>query len=42
MDLGRNRLLTLVGDGAGLTVDDLRKAAEQAEIVPADLDRLGR
>ncbi|MBO3737582.1 hypothetical protein [Actinoplanes flavus] len=42
VDLGGNRLLTLVGSGAGLTTGDLRRIAEQVEIDPAGLDWLGR
>ncbi|GIE88956.1 hypothetical protein [Actinoplanes regularis] len=34
VDLGQGRLMTLVGEGAGLTVDDLVKVAEQAEVNP--------
>ncbi|GGN64675.1 hypothetical protein GCM10010112_25170 [Actinoplanes lobatus] len=42
VDLGGNRLLTLVGNGAGLTVDDLRRIAEQTLVEPAGLEWLGR
>ena len=42
VDLGAGRVMTLVGQGDGLTLADLTKVAEQAEITPAGLDWLGR
>ncbi|MEU4428459.1 hypothetical protein AB0F81_48240, partial [Actinoplanes sp. NPDC024001] len=42
VDLGGGRLMTLAGHGAGLTLDDLRRVAEQVEITPSGLGWLGR
>ncbi|MBG0565438.1 hypothetical protein [Actinoplanes aureus] len=41
VDLGEGRLMTLIGSGAGLTLDDLKKVAEKTEITPAGLAWLG-
>jgi hypothetical protein len=41
VDLGGGRYMTLIGSGGGLTLTDLTKVAERAEITPAGLDWLG-
>jgi hypothetical protein len=41
VDLGPGRLMTLVGQGGGLTLDDLAKVAEHTEISTAGQDWLG-
>ncbi|GAA4608457.1 hypothetical protein BJY16_006852 [Actinoplanes octamycinicus] len=41
VDLGHGRLMTLVGEGAGITREDLVKIAEQAEISPDAPDWIG-
>lgn len=41
VDLGQGRLMTLVGQGAGIGLTDLVKIAEQVSITPAGLDWLG-
>jgi hypothetical protein len=41
VDLGGGRMLTLIGDGGGITVDDLTRIAEQVDITPTGLDWLG-
>ena len=40
VDLGQGRLMTLVGDGA-ISLNELAKVAEQAQITPTGLDWLG-
>jgi hypothetical protein len=41
VDLGKGRLMTLIGEGGGISLNDLTKIAEQVEITPARLDWLG-
>jgi hypothetical protein len=41
VDLGHGRLMTLIGEGGGITLDDLTKIAEQAEISPSAPDWIG-
>jgi hypothetical protein len=41
VDLGNGRLMTVVGQGDGLTLKDLTRTAEQAQVVPAGAAWLG-
>ncbi|BCJ39461.1 hypothetical protein GCM10010168_62910 [Actinoplanes ianthinogenes] len=41
VDLGGGRQMTLIGEGAGITLDDLTKIAEQAEISKSAPDWIG-
>jgi hypothetical protein len=41
VDLGGGRLMTLIGEGGGISLNDLTKIAEQVEITPTGLDWLG-
>jgi hypothetical protein len=41
VDLGGGRLLTLTGDGGGISLEDLTRIAEQVDITPTGLDWLG-
>ncbi|GAA2714316.1 hypothetical protein [Actinoplanes palleronii] len=42
VDLGGGRVMTVVGQGAGLTLDDVRKVAERTEVSPAGQSWLDR